>query len=280
MKPTLFQQSIAAWQFGVVLDSLVLLLFVSLIWLAIRRFASPQWGIALFLLVVFKAAFPVSVYAPATITQLMPSTVFERFYTLGRADVLSSAEIDSPAEDTPQNEDEPKAGFDSKTKRDSQTEQVSKNGVDSIRTENVASVQETEQNYTGNQQITGQEFHADSFFDSNSAGHGVTQLPTWQDNESDVKPDEIVNVIFTEYEKSPLETAVSPILTVSDQQPSGNLLSTQTAESRNSFLLGLVSESWATLLLTAWGTVVLFLILREIVSQVRFRRLFKKAILV
>jgi beta-lactamase regulating signal transducer with metallopeptidase domain len=78
MQTTFLPSDVLSWQCGVVLDSLVLLLILSLVWLAIRRYVSPQWGIALFLLVMIKVAVPFSVSVPKTVSQWTPSSLVEQ----------------------------------------------------------------------------------------------------------------------------------------------------------------------------------------------------------
>jgi len=90
MQTTILQSNILSWQCGVVLDSLLLLFLVGLIWLGIRRVVSPQWGIALFLLVMIKAIVPLSVSVPAAVGNLSMSQFLQR-------QVTATPESESPA---------------------------------------------------------------------------------------------------------------------------------------------------------------------------------------
>lgn len=63
----------ATWLLMSLLDSAVLLVLVSVVWLIIRRRVAPQVGYCLFLLVPLKLLLPLSVTMPAAIAQWTPS---------------------------------------------------------------------------------------------------------------------------------------------------------------------------------------------------------------
>lgn len=67
-----FAESVITWQLGAIFDSLVLLGIVFGLWYAFRKRLSPQWGGALFLLVLLKAVSHVVLPVPDTVANLSP----------------------------------------------------------------------------------------------------------------------------------------------------------------------------------------------------------------
>ena len=74
MQPIIEQ--LVFWQCDAFVQSLVLLLGVTLVWVLIRRRVSQQWGIALFLLVFLKAIVPMTLPVPDALARFLPSSQF------------------------------------------------------------------------------------------------------------------------------------------------------------------------------------------------------------
>ncbi len=75
------QTGLLLWQCKAVFDSLCLLALVGILWFALRKRVSPQWGIALFLLVILKAAVPIAVPVPESIASHTPARLIGKSVT-------------------------------------------------------------------------------------------------------------------------------------------------------------------------------------------------------
>lgn len=67
----------STWIFASLVDGLVVASLAGLLWLAIRRFSSAQFGYVLFLLVLARLVFPLPVSAPPSLAWLSPSHAVE-----------------------------------------------------------------------------------------------------------------------------------------------------------------------------------------------------------
>lgn len=100
MGTEIFQNEVLLWYCGAVFDSLCLLALLGVLWFILRKRLSPQWGIALFGLVILKAVVPITVPIHENIARYMPSRQIERATPKKLAPIPSVAESPGIAEKT------------------------------------------------------------------------------------------------------------------------------------------------------------------------------------